>query len=85
MSDGIQFKEELCNKLRRKMMSKKLTIEEVQDKIWAIERQYPKQATANIDLLRINNSSIYTIHPYDRNNLLRYYKLLDKRKKEENK
>ena len=66
-------------------MSKKLTIEEIQDKIWAIERQYPKQATANIDLLRINNSSIYTIHPYDRNNLLRYYKLLDKRMKEKNK
>lgn len=63
-------------------MSKKLTIEEIQDKIWAIERQYPKQAIANIDLLRINNSSIYTIHPYDRNNLLRYYKLLDKRKKD---
>ena len=63
-------------------MSKKLTIEEIQDKIWEIERQYPKQATANIDLLRINNSSIYIMHTHDRNNLLRYYKLLDKRKGE---
>ncbi len=54
-------------------MSKKLSISEIQTKINIIENDYPNY---HVDLDRDK------YHPYDRNNLVRYYKLLNKRKKE---
>jgi len=57
-------------------MSKKLSISEIQTKINIIENDYPNY---HIDLDRDK------YHPYDRNNLVRYYKLLNKRKGENEK
>tara|TARA_R110002020_G_scaffold49493_3_gene140790 strand:+ start:1583 stop:1759 length:177 start_codon:yes stop_codon:yes gene_type:complete len=54
-------------------MSKKLSISEIQTKINIIENDYPNY---HVDLDRDK------YHPYDRNNLVRYYKLLNKRKGE---
>ncbi len=56
-------------------MSKKLTVEQIKERIAGIECCYPR--SFHIDMDR----DYY--HPYDRNNLIRYYNLLDKRKKEE--
>ena len=50
----------------------KLTTKQIQDKINIIENDYPNY---HVDLDRDK------YHPYDRNNLVRYYKLLNKRKK----
>jgi len=57
-------------------MSKKLSISEIQTKINIIENDYPNY---HVDLDRDK------YHPYDRNNLVRYYKLLNKRKRENEK
>tara|TARA_Y100000401_G_C8306949_1_gene217496 strand:- start:1125 stop:1298 length:174 start_codon:yes stop_codon:yes gene_type:complete len=57
-------------------MSKKLSISEIQTKINIIENDYPNY---HVDLDRDK------YHPYDRNNLVRYYKLLNKRKGENEK
>ena len=54
------------------IMVKKLSISEIQTKINIIENDYPNY---HVDLDRDK------YHPYDRNNLVRYYKLLNKRKK----
>ena len=61
--------------MRRKTMSKKLTIKEIEDKINAIWNQYPRGLSIDSD------KDIF--HPYDRNNSIRYESLLRKRKKEE--
>ena len=55
------------------IMVKKLSISEIQTKINIIENDYPNY---HVDLDRDK------YHPYDRNNLVRYYKLLNKRKRE---
>ena len=55
-------------------MSKKLTIEQIEERIASIECCYPQ--SFHIDMDRDG------YHPYDRNNLIRYYNLLAKRIKE---
>lgn len=54
-------------------MSKKLTIEQIKERIASIECCYPQ--SFHIDMDRDD------YYPSDRNNLIRYYKLLAKRKK----
>ena len=56
-------------------MSKKLSISEIQTKINIIENDYPNY---HVDLDRDK------YHPHDRNNLVRYYKLLNKKKGRKN-
>ena len=59
---------------RRIDMTKPLTLEEIEDKIWAIESQYPKHLHIDLD----KNDW----HPYDRTQLIRLYRLQTKRSKE---
>ncbi len=55
-------------------MTKPLTIEQIEDKIWEIERQYPKHLHIDLD----KNDW----HPYDRTQLIRLYGLRTKRMEE---
>ena len=52
-------------------MTKPLTLEEIEDKIWAIERLYPKHLHIDLDK--------HDWHPHDRTQLIRLYNLKHKR------
>ena len=61
---------------KKKKWGDNLSINDIEERIWSIERKYPKGQHIDLDK--------DFFHPYDRNNLIKYYNLLYKRKENEN-